>query len=68
MKKIVTHMNILNDSIAIDSPIRTIITPIIIGFLTYLYIPFITNFLVGLQGARVPSPNLMNPEIVLAII
>lgn len=61
------------DNIAVDSPVSTINTPIIMGFLTYLYMPVITSFFVGLQGARVPFPIfiklimfgmiIINPEI-----
>ena len=64
MKKIKAQIIMFNDNIDIDSPIKTINTPIIIGFLTYLYIPVITSFFVGFQGANVPLPILMNDIIV----
>jgi hypothetical protein len=42
--------------IAMDSPINTVNTPMIIGFLTCPYIPSTINFFGGLQGASVPFP------------
>ena len=60
-------MNMFSDNIVIDSPINTIKTPVIIGFLTCPYKSLIISFLVGLQGAKVPFPILMNIEIVLII-
>lgn len=55
------------DKIAIASPASTVNTPIIIGFLTYLYIPPVINFFVGLHGARVPFPVLTKVDIVIII-
>ena len=68
MKNITAHMKIFNDKIAIDSPVRTIKTPEIIGFLTCPYIPPVTNFLVGLHGANVPLPILIIVDIVIVMI
>ena len=68
MKNIKVHIKTFSDKIASDSPVNTISTPIIIGFLTYLYIPSITSFPVGLHGASVPLPILTNFVIVSIII
>ena len=48
-----------------DSANNTKITLIIIGFLTYLYGPFITIALVSILGrrVRVPSPTLYNNQL-----
>jgi hypothetical protein len=48
-----------------DSPINTVNTPMIIGFLTCPYIPSTINFFGGLQGASVPFPFLINVDIVM---
>ncbi len=58
-------MKIANESNRRDSPRSMIITPIIIGFLTYLYGPLITNFLVWICeiGIKVPKPFLWNIKI-----
>lgn len=56
-----------NDNIVMVSPINTVKTPNIIGFLTYPYIPQIINFLVGLQGANVPFPIFIKLDIVRII-
>ena len=63
----VSLLNIGADKMAVDSPIRTVKTPSIIGFLTNPYIPLVTSFLVGLHGARVPSPFRVSVVTVLAI-
>ena len=57
-----------SDRNMIDSPVKIIKTPVIIGFLTWLYIPVVTRLTVGLQGARVPFPMRMNKEMVLNMI
>jgi hypothetical protein len=58
-------MKIFKDIIASDSPASTIKTPVIIGFLTYPYIPEVTSFFVGLQGANVPLPIRMTVDIAI---
>ena len=61
------HINMLFDKKARASPSKTVNTPMIMGFLTWRYGPFITNFFGGDQGANVPLPILMNEEIVMNI-
>ena len=65
MKKINVHKSKFIDIIAIVSPDNVIKTPVIIGFLRYPYKPPVTSFLVGLHGANVPFPILINAEIVI---
>jgi hypothetical protein len=66
-KKTHVQIKIFNEIKAIDSPINTIMAPMMMGFLTCLYIPLITIFFVGFQGARVPLPILIKVNVVIAI-
>ena len=64
IKKTNAHKSIFKEVIQIDSPINTVKTPIIIGFLTYLYIPDVTKYCVGFHGANVPFPIFIKEMIV----
>lgn len=65
--KIKAHIKIFNDIIEIDSPISAVNTPIIMGFLTWRYIPCTTKLRVGSHGASVPFPILITVDMVIVI-